>query len=71
MGNNGLTFSTTLGGIDGTDGTYDASNSTFFWSASARSTYGYAYAPGLGMQNVNRANGQTVRCVRDNISTLR
>jgi hypothetical protein len=72
---NGLMFVAT-GAIDGLTGTLIAAvNPAHYWTASARSTqalsfltYGLAYAT---PQNAYRANGYSIRCVRDNIRKLK
>ncbi|GHV49418.1 hypothetical protein FACS1894181_08290 [Bacteroidia bacterium] len=68
-GDNGLHFNESAG-FDGISGS--PTSNGFVWSASSRNSnaYGFRGSP-LGAQNLNRANGHAVRCVRDNIRRIK
>jgi hypothetical protein len=69
--NNGLTFNSN-GRIDGLTGTYNTGSAyNSYWSASARSTQAHSFRLPNSPQNAYRANGFSIRCVRDNIRRLK
>jgi hypothetical protein len=67
--NNGMQYAAS-GRIDGLTGSYTASP-TGKWSASARTNQAYALELPNILTSAHRAHGYTIRCVRDNIRSIK